>query len=338
MNNTKFRAYLLDRIKNLFQLDAYYTNELIFEIFEYQYTYNPVYCRFCELTGRSLSNVSSITEVPFLPVELFKSNIIKTGEWQEEIVFASSGTTGGINSRSVHHIRDSTWYKWISNKIWSDSFRAAPEHFEIFGLLPSYLERNDSSLVYMVDSFIQKSTGGFYLDSLEELVSDVEHCLNSGKKTPVILGVSFALLDLAERYQLNWGEAIIMETGGMKGRRKELTRKELHNILKKGFNVEQIYSEYGMTELQSQAYSKGDGVFDFSKTMKILITDATDPLCPLNNGKEGLVNVVDMANLDTCSFVGTRDLGKIIGEKQFTVTGRLDNSDIRGCNLMVSDL
>jgi len=190
----------------------------------------------------------------------------------------------------------------------------------------------------MVDYFIQKAQGGFYLNNFEDLISNVRDCMERGQKIPVVIGVSFALLDLMENRNLDWGGVIVIETGGMKGRRKEITRSEMHASLKTGLNIDNVYSEYGMTELLSQSYSKGNGVFECSKSMKIVITDTTDPLTPVKDGKEGLINVIDLANIDTCSFLGTSDLGRKFSDKQFTVTGRFDNADIRGCNLMVSDL
>lgn len=337
MNCTQFRNHLLRRVTNLFD-NSQFVNEIIFEIFEFQYQFNPIYQSYCNLINRTPSKISEIKELPFLPIELFKFNTVKTGEWKEELVFRSSGTTAIQSERSSLYLRDSAFYKFVSRKIFEASYHSPLEHFHFFGLLPSYLERKDSSLIFMVNHFIEEAQGGFYLDDYDSLIRSVEDCLHKGDKIPVIFGVSFALMDLVERRQLDWEDVIIIETGGMKGRRKELTKETLHKILGQGFNVSNIHSEYGMTELLSQAYSRSEGIFELPESMKIVVTDSSDPLSAISDGKPGLINIIDLAAFDTCSFIGTRDLGIYLGEGRFSVSGRVDYADVRGCNLMVSDV
>lgn len=337
MNCTQFRTHLLSRVTDLFD-NSLPSNEIIFEIFEFQYRYNPIYQRYCNLVNKKPSGISIIEELPFLPIELFKSNIIKTGDWKEELVFSSSGTTAMKNERSSLFLRDSNFYKFICQRIFENTYGHSLKDYHFFGLLPSYLERNNSSLVYMVNHFIETAQGGFYLDDYDGLIKEVEECLMSGNKKPVIFGVSFALMDLVEKYQLNWSDVVVIETGGMKGRRTELTKDALHEILSKGFNVSDIHSEYGMTELISQAYSQSQGVFKLPESMRVVITDSSDPLSPVKEGKMGLMNIIDLAAFDTCSFIGTRDLGTYLGDGSFSVSGRIDYADVRGCNLMVADV
>lgn len=308
--------------------------EISLQVFAFQYSNNEVYREFCDLLKQTPNNTSKIEEIPFLPIEFFKKRKIVCGHQKPEITFTSSGTSGSQTSKHL-----------VSNlKIYEDSFLKAfeefygnPEEIVILALLPAYLERQGSSLIYMAHSFIKKSKhpeSGFYLNNLEELQQKLKTLDKNGKKI-LLLGVSFALLDLVENYDFNLQNTVVMETGGMKGRRKEMIREELHKILAAGFGVKHIHSEYGMTELLSQAYSKGDGIFKCPTWMRLLIRDPEDPLSLLPIGKTGGINVIDLANLNSCSFIATQDLGKKISANQFEILGRFDNSDIRGCNLLV---
>lgn len=308
--------------------------EISLQVFAFQYTNNKVYREFCDLLKQNPQNTSSIEEIPFLPIEFFKKRSVVCENQEPEITFTSSGTSGSKTSKHL-----------VSNlKIYEDSFLNAfeefygdPEEIVTLALLPAYLERQGSSLIYMADSFIKKSKhpeSGFYLNNLEELQQKLKTLDKSGKNI-LLLGVSFALLDLIENYDFNLQNTTVMETGGMKGRRKEMIREELHKILAAGFGVKHIHSEYGMTELLSQAYSKGDGIFECPAWMRFLIRDPEDPLSLLPKGKTGGINVIDLANLNSCSFIATQDLGKKISDNQFEILGRFDNSDIRGCNLLV---
>lgn len=308
--------------------------EICLEVFSFQYAKNNVYREFCNLLQRKPGNISEIEEIPFLPIEFFKKRLVVCGEQPPEITFTSSGTSGSQTSQHP-----------VTNlKVYVDSFLNAfeafygkPEDMVILALLPSYLERKGSSLIYMADSLIKKSKhpeSGFYLNNLKELQQKLKALDKSGKKI-LLLGVSFALLDLVENYDFELKNTTIMETGGMKGRRKEMIREELHQILTKGFGVKKIHSEYGMTELLSQGYSKGRGIFECPPWMRLLIRDPEDALSLLPTGKTGGLNVIDLANINSCSFIATQDLGKKIAVKQFEVLGRFDNSDIRGCNLLV---
>lgn len=308
--------------------------EAALKVFNYQYQNVTVYKSFCDYLRKTPENVTSITEIPFLPISFFKQLRIIDKNRKEEILFTSSGTTGSITSK--HFVANKHLYETSFLKAFKQ-FYGAPDNYVILALLPSYLERTGSSLVYMVDCLIKKSKhpdSGFYLHNFKELANTLKHLDKSGQKV-LLIGVSFALLDLVEQYQFNLNNTIVMETGGMKGRRKELIREELHQILRKGFGVNTIHSEYGMTELLSQAYSKGNGKFSCPPWMKILTRDPEDPLSQTGFGKTGGINVIDLANLHSCSFIATQDLGKVYEDETFEVLGRFDNADIRGCNLMV---
>ena len=309
-------------------------NNLALKIFKHQFENNPVYRSFCDLLYKHPSDVRSINEIPFLPIQFFKSHNVLSNINTVEKTFSSSGTTGSITSK--HHVTDLNIYKESFTKGF-ECFYGSIEDYVILALLPSYLEREGSSLIYMVEDFIKTSKhpeSGFYLNNLSELNETLTVLDKKGKKI-LLIGVSFALLDLVESYQFQLKNTVIMETGGMKGRRKELVRDELHTILKQGFGVNTIHSEYGMTELLSQAYSKGNGVFECPKWMKILTRDTEDALTILPQQQNGGVNVIDLANINSCSFIATQDLGKVHLDGTFEIIGRFDNSDIRGCNLMV---
>ncbi|MFO7745206.1 MAG: acyl transferase, partial [Psychroflexus sp.] len=278
--------------------------------------------------------VKSLKDIPFLPIQFFKTHDVKTGEFTPDITFLSSGTTGQIQSQ--HKVKNLSLYEESFTKTFKH-FYGNIEDYVVLGLLPSYLEREGSSLIYMVNDFIKKSKyneSGFYLNELEQLSQTLINLDKSGKKI-LLIGVSFALLDLVEKKSFQLKNTIVMETGGMKGRRKEMIRKELHDILSRGFGVDYIHSEYGMTELLSQAYSKGQSKFECPPHMKILIRDTEDPFHYLDKGKTGGINVIDLANIDSCPFIATQDLGKKINSKEFEILGRFDQSDIRGCNLLV---
>ena len=303
-------------------------------IFKFQYTNNPVYKAFCSYLNTDPNAVQTLEQIPFLPIEFFKSKSVLSSTDAAEITFTSSGTTGSETSK--HHVTDLSLYEESYLKAFNH-FYGDIEDYCVLALLPSYLERTGSSLIYMADDLIKKSKhpkSGFFLNEYEQLYKLLGELQKTDTKI-LIIGVSFALLEFTERYQLDLKNAVVMETGGMKGRRKEIVRQELHELLSKGFGVPHIHSEYGMTELLSQAYSKGNGVFDCPSWMKILVRDTEDPLTYLKNGKSGGINVIDLANINSCSFIATQDLGKINHDGTFEVIGRFDNSDVRGCNLMV---
>ena len=303
-------------------------------VFKHQFKNNKVYRSFCDLLFVHPSSISTIEEIPFLPIQFFKSRKVLSSLDEIQETFTSSGTTG--SSTSKHLVTNINLYKESYLKGFAH-FYGNIEEYTVLALLPNYLERQGSSLVFMVADLIEKSKkveSGFYLDNIQELANKLLELNRNGQKT-LLIGVSFALLDLIEMQQFNLKNTIIMETGGMKGRRKELVREELHTILQNGFGVTEIHSEYGMTELLSQGYSKGNGVFETPPWMKILIRDTEDALSINASGKNGGINVIDLANYNSCSFIATQDLGKVYENETFEIIGRFDNSDIRGCNLMV---
>jgi len=304
------------------------------EIFRFQAKNNEVYATFLSHLNCDILNVKSIHEIPFLPIQFFKSHQIIASKLPVQELFLSSGTTGMQQSR--HYVTDISLYEESFQKGFQQ-FYGNIEDYTILALLPSYLERNGSSLIFMVNNLIEnsrKAKSGFYLDNLDELYKNLIELDNKGEKI-LLIGVSFALLDLVETHKFQLKNTIIMETGGMKGRRKELIREELHQVLCEGFGVEKIHSEYGMTELLSQAYSKENGIFKCPPWMKILTRDPEDALTILPEGTSGGINVIDLANINSCSFIATQDLGKTYPNGSFEVLGRFDNSDIRGCNLML---
>lgn len=302
-------------------------------VFAFQYNHNELYKEFCNRLDKHPSNVKTIQDIPFLPIQFFKSHQILSNTKEVQTVFTSSGTTGEATSK--HLITDLSLYeKSYLNGFYQ--FYGNIEEYMVLGLLPSYLERSGSSLIYMVNDFIHKSRyveSGFFLDDFEKLKNLLLQY--DGHRKILLIGVSFALLDLIEAFQFNLKTTFVMETGGMKGRRKEMIREELHDVLKNGFGVTQIHSEYGMTELLSQAYSKGNGVFSCPRSMNILIRNTENPQEILSNHQTGGINVIDLANINSISFIATQDLGKKTGKNQFEILGRFDHSDIRGCNLMV---
>jgi hypothetical protein len=304
---------------------------LALEIFDFQYRFNVVYRTYVDLLGIRVNKVKSLAEIPFLPVQLYKTKPIKTGTWKEEYLFKSSSTTGQIPS--LHYVRDLKVYEQNIVHCFERAFGSL-EGYRWYGLLPNYLEQGNSSLVYMVNSFMQgspESDGGFYLNDYEQLISAIQNDKSGMQK--ILIGVSFALLDLAESYTIDLSDTMIFETGGMKGRGKELLRHELHKIFKKSFGVDRIYSEYGMTELMSQAYGYGDELHRPS-TMRILISDLYDPFSMMPEGIQGRINLIDLANIDSCCFIATDDIGVLKDQSTFTVLGRTDSSEIRGCNIL----
>ena len=309
-------------------------NTLTIEAFSLQYENNSTYKAYCQKLNKHPENVKIINEIPFLPIEFFKTHNIIANNKKQQITFTSSGTTGAQTSR--HHVIDLAIYERSFISAFSH-FYGAIEDYCILALLPSYIERGGSSLVYMANKLIELSMhadSGFYLNNYKQLFEKLE-AINKTNKKVLLLGVTYALLDLAEQYPIALQNAIIMETGGMKGHRKELVREELHSILCMAFGVTTIHSEYGMTELLSQAYSKGNGIFETPGWMKIRIRDTYDPFTFLSENRSGGINVIDLANINSCCFIETKDIGKVFSDKTFTVLGRFDQSDIRGCNLLV---
>jgi len=309
-------------------------NELAIQIFGYQYKNNTTYKTYTNNLGVSISEIKHYKQIPFLPVDFFKSHKILSTKKKTEIVFKSSGTTG--MTRSNHYIADLKIYE----KSFTETFKlfyGNPEDYVFLALLPSYSEQGNSSLIYMVEKLMQKSgkkDNGFYLYNHGDLADKLVKLEKQRKKT-ILFGVSFALLDFFEKYHLDLNHTTIIETGGMKGRKKEIIREELHRIIKEATGLKQIHSEYGMTELLSQAYAKDENKYTSPPWMKILIRDANDPFSYLKNGQSGGINIIDLANIYSCSFIETKDLGKLHPDNSFEILGRFDNSDIRGCNLMV---
>ncbi|MCZ4695463.1 acyl transferase [Ancylomarina euxinus] len=310
--------------------------QIALAVFQFQVVNNPVYARYIELLNIDVNSVDCLEKIPFLPIEFFKSHKVTSSTDEAKAIFTSSGTTGNLTSR--HYVPDLEIYEDSFTKGF-EAFYGPVNDYCILALLPSYLEREGSSLIYMMEKLIKDSghpKSGFYLNNHEELIANLDELKSQNQKV-LLLGVSFALLELAENHQLDLGDVIVMETGGMKGRRKEITREELHAIFTSRLGVKKIHSEYGMTELLSQGYSKGDSLFKTPAWMKILIRDAYDPFSYEKTGRSGGVNVIDLANLYSCSFIETQDLGKIYADGKFEILGRFDNSDIRGCNLLVSE-
>lgn len=327
------RSVLQERIKSVKDQDF---DELALAVFHYQATHNALYRQYLELINVRQSEVSRLSDIPYLPIQLFKSHRIQSGDWSPVASFSSSATTGAVPSE--HLVRDEQWYR-LNARAGFEHFYGPLEQYVILALLPSYLERSGSSLILMADDFIQQSNpklGGFYLYNQDDLLQQIESVSISTDKAILLLGVSFALLELAEQKapKLPAG-TIVMETGGMKGRRRELTRQELHQELSSAFGVPTIHSEYGMTELFSQAYSQGQGLFMPCPSMRVNTREITDPLSVRTDSRTGVLNIIDLANLDTISFIATEDLGKVHADGSFEILGRLDASEIRGCNLMV---
>jgi len=308
--------------------------ELAFEIFKLQARENKVYSKYLGLLGINPFSIDSLTQIPFLPIEIFKHHKVLTGNIQPRIVFESSGTTGSVVSK--HFVVDPDLYHKSLNQCFN-MFYESPVKYRILALLPSYLDRDNSSLVYMADQLIRQSehdASGFYMDdysSLNEIL-----LMSEQNKTPtILLGVSFALVEFAQQFPTTLNHTTVIETGGMKGRSEEISREELHSQLKECFNIDEIHSEYGMTELLSQSYSSGKGIFKSPPWMKILIRDMHDPFSYPGDNNSGGINIIDLANAWSCSFISTQDIGKTVPGGGFEVLGRFDHSDLRGCNLMI---
>ncbi|TPD68403.1 LuxE/PaaK family acyltransferase [Flavobacterium microcysteis] len=308
--------------------------KIALKVFRFQYDNNSVYREFCQFLNVEKQQVKSLEQIPFLPIQFFKSHEVLSSQEKIQETFTSSGTTGMSTSR--HLVTDITLYEESYRKGFSQ-FYGNIENYAVLALLPSYLEREGSSLIYMVDDLIKLSNhpeSGFYLSNYDDLIQKLLQLDEAGENI-ILIGVTYALLDLIEKQNFQLKNTIIMETGGMKGKRKEMIREELHELLCKGFGVDAIHSEYGMTELLSQAYSLGNGIFECPNWMQVLIRDTEDALSYIEDGKTGGINVIDLANINSCSFIATQDLGKKQPNNSFEVLGRFDNSDIRGCNLMV---
>ena len=327
-------------VHKIFSVDNGGFEALALEIFRFQHAENPVYNAYCNALHIAAQDVRSLAQIPFLPISFFKTHTVSTRMAGKPVIFESSGTTK--TQTSTHPVNDITVYEESFNRAF-EIFYGPVKDCCIIGLLPSYLERGNSSLVYMVDKLVQQSNdaaSGFYLDEFEKLKSVLSGLENRRQKT-ILIGVTFALLDFADKFSFPLRYTTIMETGGMKGRRKEMIRDEVHAQLKKSFGIAAVHSEYGMTELLSQAYSDGNGVFKCPPWMRILAREEDDPLrLQISRGKElvtsGALNVIDFANIYSCSFIATDDLGKVFPDGSFEVQGRMDNSDVRGCNLLIA--
>ena len=324
---------LIDRIFNCSDEPGF--NRIAIELFHFQYNNNAIYRRYCELLHTEPAKITRFREIPFLPVSFFRSFQIKSTGTETQVVFSSSGTTA--ENPGQHHVTDLSVYERSFLNSFS-LFYGKVTDYCILALLPSYLERSGSSLIYMTEKLIEAGgniESGFYLNNFEQLHQKLNLMKQTNQKT-ILLGVSYALLDFAMEYPVDFPELIVMETGGMKGRRKEMIREDLHSLLCEGFGVKQIHSEYGMTELLSQAYSKGLGIYYPPPWMKVLIRDTYDPLCLVGDNITGGINIIDLANIYSCSFIAVQDIGKTKADGSFEVLGRFDQSQIRGCNLMIS--
>jgi phenylacetate-coenzyme A ligase PaaK-like adenylate-forming protein len=318
--------------------DADFLREAL-QVFRYQAVNNPLYNRYLKMLGVAIDEVEELQHIPFLPIEFFKSHQLITGNGTAEEIFTSSGTSGMVQSK--HYVTDVKLYEKSYRKTF-ELFYGNISDYCILALLPSYLERDGSSLIYMADDLIKHSThpdSGFYLNNYEELLIKLEQ-LEQKKQKTILLGVTYSLLDMAELYTAGKNKkgfqyTIIMETGGMKGKGREMIREELHQVLCSSFGVKAIHSEYGMTELLSQAYSKGEGKFNCPPWMRILIRDTTDPFTFLSTQQTGGINIIDLANIHSCAFIASQDLGKITADGSFEILGRFDASDVRGCNLLI---
>ncbi len=329
-----------DNVKNSFKENVFLTTtanfkSLALEIFFYQAKYNPVYSKFLELINIRPETITELSDIPYLPIDFYKQHVVSCRPVNEKShVFLSSSTTG--QGQSKHYINDISQYETAFTNSFEFQFGKISE-FTFRFLLPSYLEREGSSLVYMAEKLLGISeSGGFYLKNFKQLSIDLSNDINQGRKT-ILLGVSFALIDFANQYPMDLSSIIVMDTGGMKGRREEITRQELHSYLTNKFKSSQIASEYGMTELLSQAYSLKDGLFVCPPWMKISIGQTTDPFELEKLKKTGTLKIIDLSNYESCSFIQTSDLGRVFEDGTFEILGRYDNSDTRGCNLMAVD-
>lgn len=307
-------------------------NSTALEVFHFQFAANPVYRTYVQHLNIKRETIRKVEDIPFLPVEVFKNHAVLTGG-NAEIVFESSSTTGMVPSK--HFVSQKALYE-RSVLDGFTRFYGEPGQYTFLALLPHYLERGNSSLVYMVNYLMMQSPDnphGFYLHNHAELRDTIKKLMHEGRKI-FLIGVAYALADFAEQFPVSLEGQIVMETGGMKGRKKELLRQQLHVILRSSFHVDHIHSEYGMTELLSQAYAKEDGLFQCPPWMKVLLREVNDPFASVEMGQSGLINVIDLANINSCSFLATQDLGRLLPDGRFEVLGRADNSDVRGCSLL----
>jgi hypothetical protein len=317
--------------KQVLQINENNFDEIAWQIFKFQAEHNRVYRDYLKALQFDPSGISKLEEIPFLPIQLFKTHTVKTGNWPTQRIYKSSGTTQ--ETRSMHHLWDEEFYLIHAAKTF-EHFFGAISNYHVLCLLPSY-DTVYSSLVAMARYFVAKSgslQSGFFLENLESIPSKIQSLANSNRKI-LLIGVSHALLDLAEKGPFSFGDTLVMETGGMKGRKQEITRAELHQQLKDGLGKNQIISEYGMTELLSQAYSQQKGIFEYSDSMRVIIKEISDPFKAARS--TGIINIIDLANLHSCSFIETQDLGRVT-ENGFEVLGRVDNSEVRGCNLLLA--
>lgn len=318
---------------NIFKINAKNFEKNALALFNFQAKHNVIYSQYLHNLRINAEDINCLEQIPYLPIEFFKTQMVKTGEWEPEIIFESSGTTGQI--RSKHYIEDVDFYRRISKWYFEENYGKLRD-LTILALLPSYLERENSSLVAMVAEFLNESQSefsGFYLNNIKELSENLVE-LNDKSRSVILIGVSFALINLAESFQYKLSNTIVMETGGMKGRREELTREALHEKLKSAFGLNQVHSEYGMTELLSQAYADDKGVFKTPPWMRVMIREINDPFNLKNQDRTGGVNVIDLANVHSCAFIETQDIGRKGSSDTFEILGRFDNSDVRGCNLL----
>ncbi|MGB3800007.1 MAG: acyl transferase [Lewinella sp.] len=329
-----WRDELAERIKTVAPESFW---DVALDVFQYQAANNLIYAQYLDLLHVDARQVRQRTDIPYLPISLFKTQDLRSGSWPPVRTFTSSGTTGSATSH--HPLRADDWYTQHASRTF-ESLYGPLRGRAVLALLPAYLERTGSSLVFMAEDFIRQSehpASGFYLNNLPSLAKQLSDLSSEGVPT-LLLGVSFALLDLAEQFPQPLRETIVMETGGMKGRRREMTRDELHDTLRTAFGVPHIHSEYGMTELLSQAYAPHYGVFEPAPTLAVTPRDITDPLSAAPIGRSAVLNLTDLANLDTISFIASDDLGRVYDDGRFEVLGRLDYSDMRGCNLLVGDV
>ncbi len=320
--------------KNILLLEEAYFEDIALKIFRFQAAHNPIYKKYIDYLRLRIDDIKKISQIPFLPIRFFKTQKVLCKGLQATRVFESSGTTG--SERSSHYIADEFFYRAVSEQIFK-SFYGPLADYHIFALLPSYLERSNASLVYMTEYFMRKSTqpSGFYLNNTDDLLKQLQVLANTNKKV-LLIGVTFALLDLAASDNINLSHVIVMETGGMKGRKKQMIRQEVHEILKKKLNVTNIHAEYGMTEILSQCYSLGDEIFYPPPWCKVLLREINDPFSVSQKNQRGGINIIDLANIDSCSFIATQDIGIHCNGRGFKVVGRFDYADLRGCNLMVA--
>ncbi len=325
----------LTKPENIIPENAVAFEKAALDIFHYQYHNNDIYHKYCNALHINTNAVNRLTDIPFLPVSFFKTHVVKTGQWANDaLLFESSSTTGAVTSK--HHVRDAALYETALLHGFRQYY-GQPDQYAILALLPSYLERKNASLVYMAKVLMQRSghaDNGFYINEWQAL-HDKLQMLNNENRKVILLGVTFALLDFAEAYPVNIENTIVMETGGMKGRREEWTRKQVHDFLKERWHVNNIHSEYGMTELLSQGYSSGDGIYACTDTMRVFVRDINDPL-EVNVAGNGCINIIDLANIDSCAFIATEDIGNVFADGSFEILGRMDHSALRGCSLMTA--